>query len=253
MVHVGVHSVGTYHKKFGKENKKNKNILCRVPQLGHSAKNALPSACRAALGKVFLKTLSLVFTECLSVGTRQILLCRMPDQGHSAKYIFLILKKSLPSARSRALDKDVKNIALPAPFFSFSFHSHIDARRAVFPERRHRRAVFPHAPGRHRRRHRRSAPTPPSPSTATATTTPPSPCRLPHTLGRQPPPVATATPPLPRRLLPRARPAAATGRPPRARPAAVRPPTSPTRSDRRPTTTVWQPPHAWTAAATKVM
>jgi hypothetical protein len=53
MVHVGLHSVGTYHKKFGKENKKNKNRFLRVLQLGHSAKNALSSACRAALGKVF--------------------------------------------------------------------------------------------------------------------------------------------------------------------------------------------------------
>jgi hypothetical protein len=28
MVHVGLHSVGTYHKKFGDQNKK--NMLCRV-------------------------------------------------------------------------------------------------------------------------------------------------------------------------------------------------------------------------------
>jgi hypothetical protein len=30
MIHVGLHSLGTYHKKFGGQNKKNKNILCRV-------------------------------------------------------------------------------------------------------------------------------------------------------------------------------------------------------------------------------
>jgi hypothetical protein len=30
MVHVGLYSVGTHHKNFGRENKKNKNILCRV-------------------------------------------------------------------------------------------------------------------------------------------------------------------------------------------------------------------------------
>jgi hypothetical protein len=30
MVHVGLHSVETYHKKFGDQNKKNKNMLCRV-------------------------------------------------------------------------------------------------------------------------------------------------------------------------------------------------------------------------------
>jgi hypothetical protein len=30
MVHVGLHSVGTYHKKFIWQKKKRKNILCRV-------------------------------------------------------------------------------------------------------------------------------------------------------------------------------------------------------------------------------
>jgi hypothetical protein len=30
MIHVGLHSVGTYHKKFGRQNKKNKNTFCRV-------------------------------------------------------------------------------------------------------------------------------------------------------------------------------------------------------------------------------
>ena len=30
MVHVGLHSVGTYHKKFGDQNKKNKNMICQV-------------------------------------------------------------------------------------------------------------------------------------------------------------------------------------------------------------------------------
>jgi hypothetical protein len=79
-----------------------------VPQLWHSAKKALPSACRAALDKAFLKTLSLVFAECQIKGTRQ--------------SIFLILKKSLPSARSRALDKDVNYtdrqplLLVPSPF-----------------------------------------------------------------------------------------------------------------------------------------
>jgi hypothetical protein len=46
-----------------------------------------------------------VFVECLSVGTRQRRLCRVPDCRHSTKYIFK-LKKSLSSARSRALGKD---------------------------------------------------------------------------------------------------------------------------------------------------
>jgi hypothetical protein len=30
MVYVDLHSVGTYHKKFGCQNLKNKNVLCRV-------------------------------------------------------------------------------------------------------------------------------------------------------------------------------------------------------------------------------
>jgi hypothetical protein len=54
MVHVGLHSVGTYHKKFGWQKRKNKNILCRVSRNNtrqsflyqvsagwHSAKNPL--------------------------------------------------------------------------------------------------------------------------------------------------------------------------------------------------------------------
>jgi hypothetical protein len=30
MVHIGLHSVGTYHKKFGWQKRKKKNVLCRV-------------------------------------------------------------------------------------------------------------------------------------------------------------------------------------------------------------------------------
>jgi hypothetical protein len=30
MIHVGLHSIGIYHKKFGRQNLKNKNLLCRV-------------------------------------------------------------------------------------------------------------------------------------------------------------------------------------------------------------------------------
>jgi hypothetical protein len=54
MVHVGLHSVGTYHKMFGGQNVKNKNmvcrvsiedtrqsLLCRVPSIWHSAKKPL--------------------------------------------------------------------------------------------------------------------------------------------------------------------------------------------------------------------
>jgi hypothetical protein len=55
MVHVGLHSVGTYHKKFGGQNVKNKNMVCRVS--------------------------SRVSIE----DTRQSLLCRVPNTRHSTK------------------------------------------------------------------------------------------------------------------------------------------------------------------------
>jgi hypothetical protein len=93
MVHVGLHSVGTYHKKFGWENKKIKmyfaecqlvdtrqrnlenptSDLCWVLVRRHSAKTSLSSVRSRALGKEYFK-----------------------------------LKKSLPSARSWALGKEVK-------------------------------------------------------------------------------------------------------------------------------------------------
>jgi hypothetical protein len=54
MIHVGLYSVGTYHKKFGKQNLKNTNtlcrvsredtrqtVLCRVPNIWHSANKPL--------------------------------------------------------------------------------------------------------------------------------------------------------------------------------------------------------------------
>jgi hypothetical protein len=59
MVHVSLHSVGTYHKKFGWEKEKNKNILCRV------SKN----------------------------GTRQNILCRVSDGWHSAKKLLCRVPK----------------------------------------------------------------------------------------------------------------------------------------------------------------
>jgi hypothetical protein len=49
MIHVGLHSVGTYHKKFGRQNK-NKNILCRVSR-DDTRQSLLPSAYYLALGK----------------------------------------------------------------------------------------------------------------------------------------------------------------------------------------------------------
>jgi hypothetical protein len=84
MVHVGLHSVGTCHKRFGWKNKKIKYALPSV-KIRHSVNKALPSASLVALGIGFLKTLNKDFAECLSLGTRQRSLCRVPDTGHSAK------------------------------------------------------------------------------------------------------------------------------------------------------------------------
>jgi hypothetical protein len=51
MIHVGLHSVGTYHKKFGGQNKKNTNMLCRVSTKDTRQILSLPSAGYVALGK----------------------------------------------------------------------------------------------------------------------------------------------------------------------------------------------------------
>jgi hypothetical protein len=50
-IHVGLHSVGTYHKKFGRQNKKNKNILCRVSREGTRKTRLFPECQPSALGK----------------------------------------------------------------------------------------------------------------------------------------------------------------------------------------------------------
>jgi hypothetical protein len=50
MEHLSLHSVRTYHKKFGWEKEKIKYILPSV-QGWHSAKHALPSVIRRTFGK----------------------------------------------------------------------------------------------------------------------------------------------------------------------------------------------------------
>jgi hypothetical protein len=75
MVHVGLHSVGTNHKNFGGQNKKNTNVLCRVPPGWHSTKKC-----------------KLIFAECHLVDTRQRSLCRVSPIWHSAKLILKIKK-----------------------------------------------------------------------------------------------------------------------------------------------------------------
>jgi hypothetical protein len=89
MVHVGLYNVGTYHKNFGWQNKKNKNVLCRVSKEDTRQRLSLPSASPAAFGK-----------------NNKLRFCRVPVSRHSAKCILKFLKSALPSARDLALGKD---------------------------------------------------------------------------------------------------------------------------------------------------
>jgi hypothetical protein len=121
MVHVGLHSVETYHKKFGKVNKK---YFVECPAAALGKEDSLPSARTRLSAKVtavsFRRRLTALcreppFAECILVprvllsanvvvterrtlpsaalgkgffaecGTRQRLLCRVPDKKHSAK------------------------------------------------------------------------------------------------------------------------------------------------------------------------
>jgi hypothetical protein len=129
MIHVGLHSVGTYHKKFGRQNKKNKNILCRVsredtrqrelcrvPTIWHSAKKTL---CRVpTLGSWQRLTAvsfgmaadgplpSAPFAECLTLGKRVFAECGpVPSVQHSVKRL-IAESLTLPSARQKALGKE---------------------------------------------------------------------------------------------------------------------------------------------------
>jgi hypothetical protein len=121
MIHVGLHSVGTYHKKFGRQNQKNKNVLCRVsredtrqrvlcrvPSIWHSAKNPLYRvlilSSRQRLTAVSFRTAadgplpSVTFAECLTLGKRVVAEWGpVPSVQHSVKK--LVAKRlTLPSA-----------------------------------------------------------------------------------------------------------------------------------------------------------
>jgi hypothetical protein len=75
---------------------------------GHSSKYIVPSVNRWAFGTVFLK-IKIISVECLRSGARQ------SNPGHLAKCI-LKLKKSLSSARSRALGKYIVHIGIQPLF-----------------------------------------------------------------------------------------------------------------------------------------
>jgi hypothetical protein len=121
MIHVGLHSVGTYHKKFGRQNQKNKNILCRVsredtrqrvlcrvPTSWHSTKKTLcrvpTHGSRQRLTAVSSGTAadgplpSAAFTECLTLGKRVFAEWGpVPSVQHSVKRL-VAESLTLPSA-----------------------------------------------------------------------------------------------------------------------------------------------------------
>jgi hypothetical protein len=140
MVHIGLYSVGTHHKNFGWENKTNKNMLCRVSR----DDTRQWSLCRVAPGRHSAKNCKIIFAKCRSGDTRQRLLCRVSTIWHSAKRI-LKIKKSLSSAKSRALGKARVHSKLSVLSFSLS-HSLLTLH-----------AASPSTAGR-RARHRRPRP-----------------------------------------------------------------------------------------------
>jgi hypothetical protein len=78
MIHVGLHSVGTYHKNFGRQNQKNKNILCRVSRKGTRQRRLFAECQPLAPGKDWRPS---------ALGRPLTALCReppLPSVWHSA-------------------------------------------------------------------------------------------------------------------------------------------------------------------------
>jgi hypothetical protein len=133
MIHVGLHSVGIYHKKFGRQNLKNKNMLCRVsredtrqrvlfrvPNIWHSAKKPLcrvPTlGPRQRLTTVSIRTaadgplLSATVAECLTLSKHLFAeSSHVPSVLHSVNQLVTESRNSpsaaWPSARQKALGK----------------------------------------------------------------------------------------------------------------------------------------------------
>jgi hypothetical protein len=119
----------------------------------------------------------------VSRGTRQRHLCQLLDRRHSTKYIFK-LKKSLPNARSRALDKE--GLCKPDRPLSSSFLTHTHTHT------HHRRTGVLPPPPAVARRH--PAPSPATTRPAAAPTPGPS---DPRRRQRRPEPATTARSPAP--------------------------------------------------------
>jgi hypothetical protein len=169
-------------------------MLCRVSR----DDTRQSSLCRVSPWRHSTKNCKIIFAECRSGDTRQRLLCRVSPICHSAKRI-LKIKKSLSSARSRALGKARVHSKLSVLSFLLSSHSprrrarrasptrpiaacaHARRRRLAAARTHHARHVAvgqpPPAPTRPTRRHRprprrrpphapRTLPSLPAPSTA---------------------------------------------------------------------------------------
>ena len=111
MIHVGLHSVGTYHKNFERQNKKNKNILCRVSRddtrqrmlcrvstMWHSAKSKFAECQPLALGKDWRPS---------ALGRPLTALCREPPLPSGWRSANLTLPRA-PCAECSALGKGAR-------------------------------------------------------------------------------------------------------------------------------------------------
>jgi hypothetical protein len=104
MVHVGLHSVGTYHKKFGGQ----KNIcFAECPQKTLGKESALPSVCFRLSAKTNGRQLQTaangplpraVFAECLPLGKGLFAECiSVPSALHSVNCL-VTERRTLPRA-----------------------------------------------------------------------------------------------------------------------------------------------------------
>jgi hypothetical protein len=187
MVHIGLYSVETYHKKFGRENKKNKKVICRV-STNDTRQSML---CRVPAGRHSAKDCKRFFAECHPAGTRQAIwhsakniliflknLCRVPDHGHSAKkadkrlsfFLSLLSLHSLSLLRRRAARSLPR---LPAPARSpravvpsCAGPSPCRPLAAAVPPRHAHTAAPAHASPCRRAPHAAAARTPPRPTAA---------------------------------------------------------------------------------------
>jgi hypothetical protein len=112
MIHVGLHSVGTYHKKFGRQNLKNttmlcrvsrkdtrQRVLCRVPTLSPRQRLTTVSSRTAADGPLPSTTVA----ECLTLGKHLFAECYpVPSVLHSVNHLVTESRNSPSAALGKA-------------------------------------------------------------------------------------------------------------------------------------------------------